>query len=231
MHQEECTKEFRLWRNKYMWDAIGQAIKTFVEKHLIPTVISAVISIASFLVLPTDYWMITKIGKVPFALLVAGIVFLSVQFIMFCFGKITRQCAKRASKEHHNQSDIKLEKEAMEKLWSEVDALSPDDRKALKEFIASGNAPIEKSSGSRYFGNSLFNSNWIVSTEEYVEEEKATEPVHFELPKKRKGQVMTVNIMDMYDTRTVIVKYKLRDEIYNLLKYSMEKYGKISHFE
>ncbi len=214
-----------------MWEAIGQAIKTFVEKHLIPTVISVVISIASFLILPTDYWMIARIGKVPFALLVAGIVFLVIQFIVFCYEKIRRRCVNRASKDYHNQNDIKLEKETMEKLWSEVDALNPDDRKTLKEFVASGNTPIERSSGSRYFGNSLFNSNWIISTEEYVDEEKREEQVHIDLPKKRKGQVMTVNIMDMYDTKTIIVKYKLCDDIYNLLKYSMEKYGRISHFE
>ena len=68
-----------------MWEAIGLAIKTFVEKHLIPTVISVVISIASFLVLPADYWMITRIGKVPFALLVAGIEIIAVQLVVFCF--------------------------------------------------------------------------------------------------------------------------------------------------
>ena len=46
-----------------MWEAIGQAIKTFVEKHLIPTVISVVIAISSFLILPTDFLMIERIGK------------------------------------------------------------------------------------------------------------------------------------------------------------------------
>ena len=64
-----------------MWEAIGQAIKTFVEKHLIPTVISVIIAISSFLILPTDFWMIERIGKVPFALLVAGIAFLIIQLL------------------------------------------------------------------------------------------------------------------------------------------------------
>ncbi|MBQ3529933.1 MAG: hypothetical protein IJA47_05525 [Oscillospiraceae bacterium] len=214
-----------------MWEAIGQAIKTFVEKHLIPTVISVVVAIASFLILPADFWMIERIGKVPFALLVAGIVFLIIQLLIFLFRKIHGWLSNKSAAEYRFRNDVKLEKEVLEKIWSEVDALSPDDRKVLKGFVASNNAPIEKSSGSRYFGNSLFNSNWVVSTEEYVEEEKTAVPVHLDLPKKQKGQVMTVNIMDMYDTRTIIVKYKLRDDIYNLLKYSMENYGKISHFE
>lgn len=214
-----------------MWEAIGQAIKTFVEKHLIPTVISVVVAIASFLILPADFWMIERIGKVPFALLVAGIVFLIIQLLIFLFRKIHGWLSNKSAAEYRFRNDVKLGKEVLEKIWSEVDALSPDDRKVLKGFVASNNAPIEKSSGSHYFGNSLFNSNWVVSTEEYVEEEKTAVPVHLDLPKKQKGQVMTVNIMDMYDTRTIIVKYKLRDDIYNLLKYSMENYGKISHFE
>lgn len=90
-----------------MWEAIGQAIKTFVEKHLIPTVISVVIAIASFLVLPADYWMITRIGKVPFALLVAGIVFIVIQFIVFCVNKIRKHSANRASKDYRNQKSVR----------------------------------------------------------------------------------------------------------------------------
>ena len=68
-----------------MWEAIGQAIKTFVEKHLIPTVISVVVAITSFLIFPPDYWMIERVGKVPFALLVAGITFLVIQLLIFFF--------------------------------------------------------------------------------------------------------------------------------------------------
>ena len=68
-----------------MWEAIGQAIKTFVEKHLIPTVISVVVAISSFLILPSDYWMIERVGKVPFALLIAGISFLTIQLLIFFF--------------------------------------------------------------------------------------------------------------------------------------------------
>ena len=163
-----------------MWEAIGQAIKTFVDKHLIPTVISVVVALTSFLILPADFWMIERIGKVPFALLVAGIVFLIIQLLIFLFRKVHGWLSNKSAAEHRFQNDLKHEKEVLEKLWSDVDALSPDDRKALKGFIASGNVPIEKSSGSRYFGNSLFNSNWIVSTEEYVEEAKTAKPVHID---------------------------------------------------
>ena len=208
-----------------MWEAIGQAIKTFVEKHLIPTVISVVVSISSFLILPTDFWMIERIGKVPFALLVAGIAFLGIQLLIFFFLKMRGWIANKSAEEYKFQRDVKLEKEVLEKLWSSVDGFNQDDRKVLREFLESQNAPIERSSGTHYYGNSLFNSEWLVSTEEYRE----TEPVSFN-PQKTKG-VVTFNVFDTYSTRTVVTKYKLREDIYSALKYSMDKYGKISHFE
>ena len=62
-----------------MPDSIGEALKVFLEKHLVPTVISVVAAIVALLVLPTDYWMIEKIGKTLFFFLVAGVVFLAIQ--------------------------------------------------------------------------------------------------------------------------------------------------------
>ena len=209
-----------------MWEAIGQAIKTFVEKHLIPTVISVVVAITSFLILPSDYWMIERVGKVPFALLVAGITFLVIQLLIFFFRKICGWISNKSAEEYRFQNNIKLEKEALEKLWSSVDAFNQDERKILRNFIESENAPIERSSGIHHYGNSLFNSDWLVSTEEYRE----AEPVSFKLP-EHKGTLVFKNSFDTGNTRTVVKIYKLREDIYGVLKYSMDKYGKISHFE
>ena len=38
-----------------MWQSIGDAIKIFLEKHLIPTVIAVVSAIVALVVLPSDY--------------------------------------------------------------------------------------------------------------------------------------------------------------------------------
>lgn len=70
-----------------MPDSIGEALKIFLEKHLVPTVISVVAAIVALLVLPTDYWMIEKIGKTLFFFLVAGVVF-SLFKSLFFYGKV-----------------------------------------------------------------------------------------------------------------------------------------------
>lgn len=49
-----------------MWDAVGESLKVFFEKHLIPTVIAIVSAIIAVLMLPSDFWMIEKIGKTGF---------------------------------------------------------------------------------------------------------------------------------------------------------------------
>lgn len=211
-----------------MWEVIGQVINTFLEKYFIPTIISFVIAIISLLILPTDFWMITKIGKPLFFILVAGIAFLFIMLIVYFGKKKSEINSEKSKRERRYQKDMEIEREFLEKLWSQVDAISPDDRQLLKEFIASGNAPIEKSSGTRYFGSSIFNSNWLESTEDYGEDEQE---VILSENVKEKLIPKNSNIFSTLGGRTIIKKYKLRNEIYQALKYSMDNYGKISHFK
>lgn len=59
-----------------MWEAIASVLKIFLEKYLIPTVISVVGGILALLYLPEEYsWMTEKIGKVTIVILVAGLIF------------------------------------------------------------------------------------------------------------------------------------------------------------
>lgn len=211
-----------------MWDVIGQILNTFLEKYFVPTIISIVAAIISLLILPTDFWIITKIGKPLLFILVAGIAFLFIMLILNLVKKISEINSDKSQKKRRYQKDMEKEREFLEKLWSQVDAISPDDRQLLKEFIASGNAPIEKSSGTRYFGNSIFNSNWLVSTEDYGEDEQE---VILSENVKEKLIPKNSNIFSSLGGRTIIKKYKLRNEIYQALKYSMDNYGIISHFE
>lgn len=67
--------------------------------------------------------------------------------------------------------------------------------------------PIEQYLCTHYYGNSLFNFGWLVSTWEY----KETELVLFNPPKNK--CVVTFDMFDVYSTRNVMTKYKLREYI------------------
>ncbi len=149
-----------------------------------------------------------------------------IMLILFLLKKINKKISSQELNDYRNNKDMKLEKDVLEALWSQVDALRPDERKVLKEFIDSGNLPIEKSSGTHYFGNSIFNSNWLISTEAYGEEKQE---IIFSDNVNEKMIPKDSNIF--IGGRTIIKKYKLNDDIYQALKYSMDNYGRISHFE
>lgn len=203
-----------------MWEALGESVKIFIDKHLIPTVISGVIAFSTLLILPDNYWMIDKLGKVWFFILIAGICFLAVSFITF----IIEQGRKRKSnKDIELFNAITAEKRAEENIrdwWKEVDKLPPEDRKLLRKFVESGNEPIKRENVLYPYGTFL-NSFWTVSTE--IDEVESDESI----------DRASLRVIGGYDHMPMCKTklYKLDDRIYNTLKYSLDKYGKISNFE
>ena len=57
-------------------EAFSEAIKVFAEKHLVPSIISLVSGAGIYLITPDDCWVIEKITKLGYWLLVSGCVFI-----------------------------------------------------------------------------------------------------------------------------------------------------------
>lgn len=205
-----------------MWSAITEFCKVFAEKYFIPAILSITGALVVLLFLPDDYWMLVKLGRNWLAVLLCGILFLAIIFVIFICKKIVSAQKKHKSQKYYRSQDERRENENMDALWSSVDSLMPDDRQMIKDFLKNNNSPLVKSAGERYFGNRLLNSEWVVSTEEFGEDQPVV------LSERLKGKGIPV---DMTQCRTIVKKYKLRDDIFAILKYSQEKYGKISHFE
>lgn len=193
-----------------MWNAIGQAIKIFVDKYLVQTIISVVIAIASFLVLPPNFWMIKRIGKISFAILVAGIVFLILLLIVNIFKKKNAHKSKIRNKELES-----IEKDQLEKIWTFVDKLNQNEYDILINFIRTKNQPMQIT--GQFFGESLFNSNAIISSKIGI---TLTENNDISIE-----QAIAIN--SMYDNSNM---YRLNDKFFNNLLYSIIKYNRICHF-
>lgn len=149
-----------------MFDSVGDALKVFLEKHLMPTVISIVTAIIALLALPADYWMIEKIGKVLFFALIAGSVFIAIQFLVLLW-KIIKHLKRNMSDSKEYKEMKKLEhQEALEKWLSFGDRLPPEDRELVRQFLRTENKPIVEKRGSYriYRDNSIYNTNAIVTT-------------------------------------------------------------------
>jgi len=149
-----------------MWEAIGESLKVFVEKHLVPTVSSVVVAILAVLLLPDEYaWMIEKVGKNWFMLLIAGVVFLAVELVIWLFSKVRNGWYGVQNKAYYKRQEAKESQEQLEQWLSFVDRLSADDRELIMTFIRTNNAPqVQRANVYRcYNPESIHATNAIVS--------------------------------------------------------------------
>ena len=101
-----------------MLESLAEALKIFLEKHLIPTVISLFVAGIIILFIPDDSWMIKKITVTGVYLLMAAGVFLVVQLLRYSYESLSE---KMYWKKRGKESKIEDEKREMEYLWSFID--------------------------------------------------------------------------------------------------------------
>ena len=120
-------------------DKFADVIKLFIEKHLIPTVISLTGAITTLLIVPEDNWIIVKIGRLSLGVLAFCVCFLVIQLMI----KIVKGIKKGISNVNEvnyrlKQNELKNQ-EAINQLNEFVDQLTPEDKNILITFIKNGN--------------------------------------------------------------------------------------------
>lgn len=176
--------------------------------------------------LPFDINVNVVIGFVCIALSI----YLFLTLIVWIFHKIV--CAfktktnEKTNKEYQEHMAVEEEEHMKRQLWAKVNNFSPEDKKLLREFLESNNIPIERSGNEyRMGGESLLDSAWVISTEK---EPERTEHTYYgninNIPKN------AIPILHMMTVPSIKV-YKIKDEIFEILKYFYDKTGKICDFE
>lgn len=189
-------------------------IKTLIEKYGLKSLIAFVLSIFTVTIIPKAW-----IEKLPFndtsIYWAIGVSFAIWLIILHCiiliFRKINNKISYSIYKEKSNKEN---NQEALEVLWTTIDELSENDRKDIINFLNTNNEPISKGG---IMNSRLYNSNLVIKTEKRIPIDE--EVIVYGTDEKVK--------MTRYDTHL----YKLQDSIYKALKYSLDEYGRISHFE
>lgn len=189
-------------------------IKTLIEKYGLKSLIAFVLSIFTVTVIPKAW-----IENLPFSdtniYWAIGVSFAIWLIILHCiiliFRKINNKINYIIYKEKSNKEN---NKEALEILWTTIDELSENERKDIINFLNTNNEPISKGG---IMNSRLYNSNLVIKTEKRIPVDE--EVIIYGTDEKVK--------MTRYDTHL----YKLQDFIYKALKYSLDEYGRISHFE
>ena len=197
-----------------MWEALANVLKDLLEKHLFPFIASIALAIALIIIIPADFWVIVKIGKMAFGALVFCIAFLIIHGISYLFKFIQAKKRKKENELYLKQAKEQEELRKMEEIWHMVDAMSPEERQLIKQFIESNNEPYVEDGMAFRFTPHLLNSNWVVST---------TVPQNLDQDMHYDSEVMIYSGLAR--------QYKLKEDVFKMLKYSYEKFDKISHFE
>ena len=93
--------------------------------------------------------------------------------------------------------------------------MNPKDREVLDWMLENNNEPYIVEGDVYYHGECIFNSNYVISTIDYKENNK-------------NSNSKTPAFLRVDSNK--ITKYKLKDDVYKTLKFLKEKYGKISKF-
>ena len=198
---------------------IIEIFKFFLDKKFIQSITAVIVAIMTFLVVPEDFVIVSKLGGTMFILFVSGIIFLAIELITFFSNKIRKLLISRQNKKYLNRIKESEYQEVLENLWTIVDSMSVSDQELLRNFLRNGNQPYIHN-GARIimgYGYSLLESDWVYKSE-FKEETELEENNDEFMPFKT------------YNYR-IRQQFILKPHIYNALKYSQKHYGRISHFD
>lgn len=204
-----------------MSEKLLDLLKLFCEKYLVPTVIAIVFSFITYYVTPADNKLLLKFTILGYAVFLFCVWFLIIEFVIWVVQKIQYHNYSKGIEQSSKQRQARKLQEGLESAWSEIDRLSPNDYKLLIQFVTNGNKPYY-SSGT-HFGKCLLNSEWVHKT--------VSKPAKQVLIQTKRTSSSRAIPLPVHETISETYQYILRNDIYQLLKYSYETYGKISHFE
>ncbi|AKP44304.1 TPA: hypothetical protein P1M42_000229 [Clostridioides difficile] len=204
-----------------MSEKLLDLLKIFLEKYLVPTVIAIVFSFIAYYVTPTDNKLLVKFTIWGYAVFLFCVWFLIIELVIWLVQKIQYHNYSKGVEQRNKQRQAEEWQQSLEFLWTDVDNLSSSDYKLLLRFIKNENQPY-CSSGTP-MGHCLLNSDWVHKT--------VSKPAKRVLIKSNQRTSSKAIPIPVYETISETYQYILREDIYQMLKYSYEKYGKISHFK
>lgn len=190
-------------------------LKIFVEKYIVPSIISAAVAIAVFSITEEDFWLLSKLGK----WLYMGLVFLVMMMIILLVSFVWKRVKANiyASEQDREYRDDRA-RENEKLLLDLVDSLRDDERKKLFYFVDNGNKPLVMA--GRFASPDSFLERYC-SVNEYIVDKAGVIPVNYFTLKKdsktlKKGDMAT--------------RFKLKEELYDGLVWLKNKRGSISRF-
>lgn len=192
-------------------------IKVFIEKHLIPTISSVVLTVLTILLFPSLSAIQNKTGQVLFWFFVFCCWFLVIHFAIWFVKRIK-------SKLWLAEQNEKRIKEAIENINSFYDQLSKDEKAIILTFVQNKNLPLRVRQVETFDGI-LSNKMKIFSISSSLSDAKSKEGEYWHLPAFQ--MLLSMGRTFEYDN---FYFYKLKDDAYHDLKLAFDQQGKLGNF-
>ena len=194
-----------------MFEKIIDIIKVFFEKYFIQALVAVIPTIIIFYCTPDDSKFLVKIGKELYIIFFFVLIFLFILLLTFLFKTIKVKVNNAKVEGKYNRES---EEQLIKDLWTYTDSLEAIDKKIIDFFIQNNNESI-------YLYDNQYN--------------KVLHDLCYNTQILSDGTQKFFNIFDgkeenYIDKGICIYQYKLKEEIYNLLKQSLKKYKKIFNF-
>lgn len=115
-------------------------LEIFLDKYFFDTIISVAVTLLINIVLPSNYWMIEKIGITYFRVFSFCAVFVIFNAVVSADKALKNKKRKKEQNEIKQRKRLKQREENLEFWRNQADDLSYYERKVIVDFIKSGNA-------------------------------------------------------------------------------------------
>lgn len=203
---------------------IAKILKIFFEEHLIPALIAIVLGLLTLSFLPSDFWVINKIGLEWTRILLFGLFFLAVEF---CDRLRKIVPVKISNKRYERRQRKEQEQEIIEDFQRILDHLTKYELELINDLVKNDNKPVKRvymygsNIHSEYLNNEYRNYPWGDCT--FVGGADFQNRI-FICVTQYEGNVDS-NYGKLYRV------YKLQENAYKLAKYIIETKGRLSSYE
>ena len=207
-------------------DKFADVLKIFIEKHLIPSVISIAGAILTLLIVPEDNWIIVKIGKLSVGILAFCICFLLIQFVIKIINGIKKAFNNVSEFNYRMKQNEKENQEAIEHINEFVDQLTPEDKNILITFLRNGNKILIAFERMGFGGfNSLLDNTNIMNIATYDGDISDIDTTRYWITSDLQ-QTLSQGMRPVGGLK----QYKLKDGFFHDLEIVYKTTGKLGNF-
>lgn len=205
-------------------DKLADVLKIFIEKHLIPSVMSIAGALATYSLVAEDNWILLKLGNTLFIILAFCVYFLAIQFIFLIIRAIKKASSNMSQYNYSLKQSEMHNQEAIRSIHEFVDSLSPEDKEILLTFIKNGNKILLDFERFCAFDSLLQNTN-IINSSVYTGDIQKIDRERYWITKSLE-QTLRQGMRPVGELN----QYRLKEPIYHDFSSVYKLVGKLGNF-